>query len=400
MILTRYIRQPRYLYLAAIVAIAIIAGGAGSVARAETFASFLKGVEREALTRGITKATLNQAFRGLTPDPNMDRLTKRQPELVKPIGGYIERRANGGMLKTGRRKLKGVSRTMKAIERTYGVDPYVVVAIWGMETGYGGGIGTSDVFRSLATLGWKRYRGDFFIGELLDALTILQQEGITRKQMVGSWAGAMGQTQFIPSSFLKYAVDFDKDGKRNLWKSRADALASTANYLSQKGWQAGQPWGVPVTLPTGYKRNVETLGWKQWKVRGVKPADGSRFPTKGTATLFFPAGAEGPAFLITPNYEVIRDYNSSDAYSLSAGLLANRLRGRKRFVTKWPTDKTLNKAQRMKVQELLVRRGHSVPNRTGRILKGVRLAIRDFQHSKGLVADGYPDRELLRQLSR
>lgn len=369
-------------------------------ARAESFDRYLAAIKPDATQRGITDKTFAAATRGLKPDPQMDRLTRRQPELVKPIGGYIEQRANGGLLKAGRSKVKGLSRTLRAIERKYGVDPYVVAAIWGMETGYGRGIGKSDVFRSLATLGWKRYRDDFFRNEFLDALVILQQEKVSRKQMIGSWAGAMGQTQFIPSSFLKFAVDFNGDGRRDLWRTTSDALGSTANYLTQKGWKRGEPWGMPVYLPKKLKRHALTKSWKDWARLGVRAHDGKRFPKSGEATLFFPAGEEGPAFLITQNYEVIRDYNSSDAYSLSVGLLANRLRGGKRFKTKWPTAKTLNKAERMKVQSLLEQKGHPVPNRTGRILKGVRLAIRDFQLSQGLVADGYPDQRLLRQLSK
>ena len=371
-----------------------------NAAAAESFSAYVAAIKPDAVKRGITDRTFANAARGLKPDPQMDRLTRKQPELVKPIGGYIERRVNGGLLKTGRAKIKSINRTMKAIEKRYGVDPYVVAAIWGMETGYGRGIGSSDVFRSLATLGWKRYRGDFFRNEFLDALEIYQNEKIPRKQMIGSWAGAMGQTQFIPSSFLKFAVDFDGNGKRDLWRSTADALGSTANYLAKKGWKRGQPWGMPVVLPKSLPRHVITQSWRDWAASGVKAYDGRSFPKSGEATLFMPAGLEGPTFLITDNYEVIRDYNSSDAYSLSVGILSQRLRGRGRFKTKWPTAKTLNKAERMKVQELLTKKGYPVPNRTGRILKGVRLAIRDFQLQAGVVADGYPDKELLRLLQK
>ena len=369
-------------------------------ANAESFDAYIKALKPDALKRGISAKTFALATRGLTPDPKMDRLTRRQPELVKPIGGYIEQRTNGGLLKVGHGKIKGLKRTFRSIERGYGVDPYVVAAIWGMETGYGRGIGNSDVFRSLATLGWKRYRKDFFRDEFLDALTILQNEKVARKQMIGSWAGAMGQTQFIPSSFLKFAVDFNKDGKRDLWGSTSDALGSTANYLTKKGWKRGQPWGRPVVLPKSMPRHVITQSWKDWAASGVKSYDGKRFPKNGEATLFMPAGEEGPTFLITENYEVIRDYNSSDSYALSGALLADRLRGKTRFKTKWPTGKTLNKAERMKVQELLVKKGFPVPNRTGRIIKGVRLAIRDFQATIGVTADGYPDQQLLKQLKR
>ncbi|MDD9909666.1 MAG: lytic murein transglycosylase [Ahrensia sp.] len=366
--------------------------------RSETFSQFVNGLRAEALALGISARTFDSATKGLTVDPSIDRLTKRQPELVKPIGGYIGRRTSGSMLKTGRGRVKQVRRLLTRIEQRTGVDPYVIAAIWGMETGYGGNIGKSDVFRSLATLAFKRYRDDFFRREFFDALLIFQKEGVARSRMVGSWAGAIGQTQFIPSTFRRYAVDFDGDGKRDLWGSRADALGSAANYLADLGWIKGQPWGRPVRLPNGFPRDAVTLDWADWRSFGVTSANGLAFPRTGSATLFFPAGAEGPAFLITANYDIIREYNSSDSYSLSVALLADRLRGGPAVALNWPTDETLNKAQRMEVQRRLAQKGYEVPNRTGRIIKGVRKAIRDFQASIGVVPDGYPDVELLRQL--
>ncbi len=369
-----------------------------SIVFAEPFKQFVANTKSDALARGVTERTFAKATAGLKPDRSIDKLTRRQPELVKPIGGYITRRTTGALLKAGQRKVKSIQRSLKTISRRTGVDAYVVAAIWGLETNYGGNIGKSDVFRSLATLGWKRYRGDFFRNELLDAMLILQEEKLNRKRMIGSWAGAMGQTQFIPSTFRKYAVDFDGDGKRDLWRSKADALGSAANYLASLGWVAGQPWGRPVRLPESLPRDAVTKSWREWKALGVKPVNGRAFPKTGDATLFFPAGVEGPDFLITANYDIIREYNSSDAYSLSVALLSDRLRGGKAVKMRWPTAKTLNKAQRMKVQDLLAKKGYEVPNRTGRIIKGVRKAIRDFQASIGVTSDGYPDLELLRQL--
>jgi len=367
-------------------------------ASAETFKQFLANAKADAMARGVSERTFAKATAGLKPDRSIDKLTRKQPELVKPIGDYITRRTSGGLLKVGRGKAKGIRKTLTAIGKRTGVDPYVVAAIWGLETNYGGNIGKSDVFRSLATLGWKGYRGDFFRNELLDAMLIMQEEKLSRKRMIGSWAGAMGQTQFIPSTFRKYAGDFDGDGKRNLWTSKADALGSAANYLAKLGWIKGQPWGRPVRLAKSLPRDAVTKSWQEWKALGVKTLNGRAFPKAGEATLFFPAGVEGPVFLITANYDIIREYNSSDAYSLSVSLLADRLRGGKAVKLNWPKDKTLNKAQRVKVQELLAKKGFDVPNRTGRIIKGVRKAIRDFQASIGVTADGYPDRELLRQL--
>lgn len=371
-----------------------------TVAQADGFDAYVAGLKPEATARGISDATFQSAIRGLTADPSMERLTRRQPELVKPIGGYIERRTSGALLSSGRVKAKANARLLRDLGRRTGVDPYVVAAIWGMETGYGGNIGNSDVFRSLATLGWMQYRGDFFRKEFLHALTILQNENISRARMIGSWAGAMGQTQFIPSSFLQYAVDFDGDGTRDLWRSIGDALASTANYLKSKGWVAGQPWGVPVVLPESVVRSAATQGWSAWARLGVKAHDGIDFPTTGEATLFFPAGHEGPAFLITDNYDVIRDYNSSDAYSLSAALLADRLRGGAALNAAWPTGDTLNKTQRLAVQAALRKRGHVLSNDTGRITKDVRLAVAVEQRRLGVTPDGYPDQQFLARISR
>ncbi len=369
-------------------------------AHAESFSKFIEAIKGDAIKHGVSASTFKEATKRLKIDPKIKKLTRKQPELVNPIGGYIESRISGYLVKSGRGKIKGIRQTLAKIEKAYGVDPYVVSAIWGMETGYGRGIGNSNVFRSLATLAWHRYREDFFRKEFLHALVIMQEEKLAAKQMVASWAGAMGQTQFIPSSFRKFAVDFNRDGKRDLWGTRADALASTANYLKQKGWVRGQPWGVLVRLPKNMQRNAISYSWSKWAKAGVKARSGKRFPKTGSATLFFPAGQEGPAFLISPNYEVIRDYNSSDAYSLSVGMVADRLRGGRLLKSGWPTIKTLNKTQRKKVQRLLAKNGYQVPNRTGRIIKGVRTAIRDFQLTIGVTADGYPDEELLKQLAR
>lgn len=367
-------------------------------ATAADMRAFLQSVRAEAASLGISSATFDLATRGLTIDPSIAKLTKRQPELVKPIGAYIERRV-GNLAKSGAGKMRAQSSTFSRIEREFGVDPYVVAAIWGMETGFGGNIGKSDVFRSLATLAAQKYRGDFFRGQFLDALLILETEGLPRSRFVGSWAGAMGQTQFIPSSYISFAVDFDGDKKRDVWRSVPDALASTANYLRQKGWVAGQPWGVAVQWPKSLQREAVTRSWAQWRQAGVKPLNG-RFPRNGEATSFFPAGAEGPAFIITTNYDVIRDYNSSDSYSLSVALTADRLRGGKGVDLRWPTAKTVNRSQRLAIQAALRARGHQLSNDTGRITRDVRAAIAIEQRRLGVLADGYPDVELLQQLTR
>ena len=391
-------RQPSVLAL--FTAVLAAAGPCGGPALAESFDAHLQAVARDARQRGLPQTAIQSALSGLRPDPSIAKLTRRQPEIVKPIGGYIERRANGALFKTGQRAIAKRKRLLADLERRTGVDAHVVAAIWGLETGFGANIGSSDVFRSLATLSHMKYRGTFFRDELIDAIDVMHRERVPRRRMIGSWAGAMGQTQFIPSSFLEFAVDGDGDGRRDPWRSVSDALGSTANYLKAKGWTSGQPWGMAVTLPKGLDRAADTMPWWTWAQFGVRSTHARPFPRSGSATLFFPAGEEGPAFLITQNYEVIRDYNSSDAYALSAALLAERLRGGRRLKLAWPTDRTLNKAERVEVQRRLAARGFKVPNRTGRILRDVRFAIRDFQRSIGVMPDGYPDLTLLRQLRK
>ncbi|MEN0040566.1 MAG: lytic murein transglycosylase [Pseudomonadota bacterium] len=384
--------------IAIAIAVSFVAGM--SAASAESFDAHVKELRARAAKAGISKSVIAKATRGLTADPSIDRLTKRQPELVKPIGDYISRRVNGPLVKTGRAKAKANRRLARDLRSTFGIDPNIVFAIWGMETGFGGNIGKSNVPRVLATLSWKQYRGDFFTKEFVDALRIAEQEKLDPSRMVGSWAGAMGHTQFIPSSFRKFAVDMNGNGKRDLWREPGDALASTANFLASYGWVPSQPWGMPVSLPQSLPRDAATRNWSDWAKRGVKPVGKRRFPKTGSATLFFPAGEEGPAFLITSNYEIIREYNSSDSYSLSVALIGDRIGGAGAFQPNWPTGATLNKAQRMQVQARLAARGFEVPNLTGRIIKGVRTAIRDFQRSISVTSDGYPDQELLRQLNR
>ena len=371
-----------------------------TIAHSQSFEAHISSLKALAQEAGIKESTFRKATQGLRPDTSIYKIIRTQPEQVNPIGSYIENRVRGQILKSGRRKIRQIPNTVRAISKTYGVDPNVVVAIWGLESGYGRDIGNKNVFRSTATLGWKKYRGNFFNGQFISALMLMQEEDLVASKMVGSWAGAMGQTQFIASTYMSDAVDFNKDGKRDLWKHIGDALASTANFLAKRGWIRGQPWGMPVLLPDGFSRNVTTKSWSDWAALGVKSYDNKRFPSEGEATLFMPTGMEGPTFLITPNYEIIREYNSSDSYSLSVGLLAQRLANRPAFKTNWPKKPTLKNNQRVEIQNYLKKLGYEVPNLSGRIIKGVRLAIRDYQLQKGLVADGYPDQELLRYMRR
>ncbi|HYF52930.1 MAG TPA: lytic murein transglycosylase, partial [Salinarimonas sp.] len=251
------------------------------------------------------------------------------------------------------------------------------------------------------TLAFVRYRGDFFRDELLNALQILQQDHIDRDKLLGSWAGAMGQTQFMPSSFLRFAVDGDGDGTRDIWSSMPDAIASTANYLKEHGWTPGLPWGFEVALPDGFDfRNLrQTFGG--WAGLGVARVDGGALPASGEATLYLPAGASGPAFLVTANYDVIKAYNASDAYALGVGHLGDRVMGGRAIQGEWPTgERMLGKEERVEVQKRLAALGFYQGETDGKHGSRTRSAVREFQLKRGLVPDGYANVALLEQLRR
>jgi len=268
-----------------------------------------------------------------------------------------------------------------------------------METNFGGFTGGKDIIRSLATLASVGYRGTYFRDELISALLILQQHHVVRADFKGSWAGAMGQTQFMPSSFQKFAVDFDGDGKKDIWTNVPDALASTANYLKQNGWQAGLPWGFEVTMPRGFDYHMHHASFDDWSRQGVRAADGHAMPRSGEANLFFPAGADGPAFLVTNNYDVIKRYNNSDAYALGVAMLGDRIYGASQLYGTWPVeDPILGLQQRIELQQALTSLGYDVGEPNGRIGSRTRDAIRDFQDKRGLRPDGYAGRRVLEAL--
>lgn len=253
-----------------------------------------------AQARGVSRQTFEAAFAGVTPNPALLKNTKKQAEFVKPIWDYLAGAASGQRIQRGRQMASQYSDVLQQIESRYGVDPYVVLAVWGMETSYGSFTGGQNVIRALATLAFARYRGDFFRDELLTALEILQQGHVSPKAMTGSWAGAMGQTQFMPSSFFKYAVDYDGDGHKDIWTDVPDALASTGNYLAQFGWRRGETWGYEVILPAGYDVSphdpLTMRSFSRWRADGLTRADGEAMPTGGEAALFLPTGLKGPAF--------------------------------------------------------------------------------------------------------
>jgi membrane-bound lytic murein transglycosylase B len=300
---------------------------------------------------------------------------------------------------TGRSKAAEHAGTLAAVDKTYEVDPSVIVAIWGVESSYGAGKDKWDVIRSLATLAHARWRHPYFRNELIAALTILQGGHIARDRMAGSWAGAMGQTQFMPSNFMDLAVDFSGDGKRDIWSNVPDVLGSTANYFKTHGWKPGLPWGFEVIVPRDFDYRKSRAAFADWPGLGLKRADGGAWPAAGEAILFFPAGAGGPAFLITDNFTVIKRYNNSDVYALAVGHLADRIRGAGPIRGAWPADdRQLTREQRIAVQKKLVERGYKVRNVTGHFDFNLRDQIREVQAQFGMVADGHPSASFLERL--
>ena len=317
-------------------ALILLAGAAGASA---DFGRFVHSLWPQAQARGVSRATFDTAFRGVSPDADVIERTRKQAEFVKPVGDYLETAVSAKRIEKGRAKAREWKETLEKVERAYGVDSYIVLGVWGMETNFGGYVGDKYVIRALATLAYARYRGDYFKKELLSALQILEAGHVQARDMQGSWAGAMGQTQFMPTSFNQYAVDFDGDGHKDIWTNVPDALASTANYLKKHGWIADETWGYEVVLPAGLRGGAANRyrPFAQWAADGLARADGEAMPRQGDAALIMPAGGEGPAFLVTRNFRVIKTYNNSTAYALGVSLLGDRIAGWPPLKGSWPS---------------------------------------------------------------
>jgi membrane-bound lytic murein transglycosylase B len=366
---------------------------------ADAFHTFLSGLWTEAAAKGVTRATFDTALAGVTPDMRVLMTMQRAPEYGQPFGVYVNAMASSSRLGGALQKAAQWGPTLRAVEKQFGVPGPILVSIWGIESSFGGASDHWDVFRSLATLAQAHVQHPFFHDELLSALEILQTRHIPRQQFLGSFAGAMGQTQFVPSSYLKYAVDFDGDGKADIWTSVPDVLGSIANYLQKFGWQPGVPWGFEVVVPHGFDYRQSRGTYAEWAKRGVSRADGTRLPETGDAILFFPSGAGGPAFLVTPNFVVLKSYNNSDAYALSVAHLADRMRGQPPFRSAWPNnDFQPSRAERVALQYKLADLGYKVGDFAGHLDFDLRDVIRTVQQGYGMVPDGYPSRALLDRL--
>lgn len=383
-------------------------GNSPAYAASPAFERWVKGVWPEARKRGVSRKMFMRAFKGVTPDPDVLKRAERQPEFVKPIWKYLETAVSEKRIANGREMARRHRRLLRKIEARYGVDRHIVLAIWGMETSYGSFRGDKNVIRSLATLGFQGTRRKFGRSQLLAALKILQRGDITPKKMTGSWAGAMGHTQFIPTTYAAHAVDFTGDGRRDIWGSVADALASTANYLKVSKWRPGETWGYEVELPKGFnyalsgRKRVKTL--EQWQALGVRRAKGKGFPRPDDrASIILPAGAKGPAFAIINNFRSILRYNNATSYALAVGHLADRIRDPRAsgFAKAWPVEYLpLARSQRFELQRLLVARGLLRGEVDGVLGSGTRAAVRAFQKASGMAVDGYPSTVVLKRLQR
>ena len=360
---------------------------------------FLQALWPDAEAGGITRKTFDAAFWRLTPDPRVAAATLRQPEYGRPVGTYVNGIASAERIAIASAKATQWKHTLDAIEQQYGVERWIIVAIWGIETSFGTNSGGFDVIRSLTTLALSNYRPDYFRDELLAALKILQDGHIARDKMIGSWAGAMGQPQFMPTNFLELAVDFDRDGKKDIWSSTPDVLASIANFLQHWGWKRGAAWGFEVIVPNGFDYRRSRATYPEWAALGLKRMDGSPLPSDGNAILFFPSGAAGPAFLVGENFEVIMRYNTSDVFALAVSHLADRAHGGTPFRGRWPTvDRQLSRGERIALQQRMKELGHKVNDFEGRIDFDLRDEIRLEQAKHGIVPDGHPTAELLQKI--
>ncbi|SDG37702.1 lytic murein transglycosylase [Pelagibacterium luteolum] len=366
--------------------------------------NFVASLWPEAQARGVSRAIFDAAMAGFSPSSRIMELTRTQPEVVNTTGQYIGNAVSSARITTGRNMRAEWAQTLGAVQQRWGVQPEIVLAIWGMETNYGSYMGGNNVIHALATLTHGQYRYDFFKRELLTAMQILQAGHVAPAQMVGSWAGAMGHTQFMPTSFMSYAVDYNGNGRRDIWNSIPDALASAANYLKEHGWRPGETWGYEVDLPSNFDYGRAWDTGKQsignWAAMGVRRTGGRQFPrADDSASLFMPAGGGGPSFLMLRNFDVIKRYNNSNNYALGVGHLADRILGTGGFVRPFPANETgLNRNDRMEIQRLLNAKGFNVGTPDGVVGPNTRRGIIAYQRAAGLLPDGYPSSGLLAHL--
>lgn len=381
-------------------------GSPAALADDTEFAGWLTGFREAALKAGVAPQTFDRSMRGVRPDPRVVEANESQPEFTRPVWEYLEGALSDTRVARGKALLAENKALLDRIEEAYGVDRHVLVAIWGLESNYGSFQGTMSVVRSLATLGYKGRRQDYGRTQLIAALQIVQRGDIEPERMLGSWAGAMGQTQFIPTTYNAHAVDFDGNGKRDIWNSHADALASAGHYLQNSGWRRGGVWGYEVKLPQGFEFAEADMSVSkpqaEWVKAGIARIDGRPFPggeADENSSIFLPSGHRGPAFLVMHNFRTVLAYNASTSYALAVHLLADRYKGRGEIAASWPRgDRPLGRSERHDLQRLLTERGYDTGGVDGIIGFNTRKAIRAYQVTVGMPADGYPTPELLGKL--
>jgi membrane-bound lytic murein transglycosylase B len=372
------------------------------------FERWIAAFRSTATQNGISGETFDRAFAGVTdPDPEVIEKARKQAEFTAPAWDYFDNRVQEQSVATGREMARKYKSWLDRIETRFGVDRYVLLAIWSMESNYGDILqdkkAMRNVVRSLATLAYAdKKRAKYARTQLVAALKILQRGDIDVRHLTGSWAGAMGHTQFIPTSYQIYAVDMDGDGRRDIWDSVPDALATAANLLHRNGWQNGRTWGYEVSLPDGRKFPGGSMSLSKWQAIGVTRANGKPFRNGGdSAELKVPDGRNGPVFLVLKNFRVIKAYNAADKYALAVGLLADQIAGYGGLVADWNRPFTkLTFEQKQELQERLLTLGYYDGKIDGRIGEGSKAAIRAFQAQAGLTQDGHPSMEVLSSLRK
>jgi lytic murein transglycosylase len=367
------------------------------------FRSCLAGLREQAAAQGISPATFDRAFAGVQPDPTVLELMDNQPEFKTPIWDYMAALVDDERVADGRAAMRQHAQALAAAEARYGVDRHVIAGVWGVESNFGKDIGGRPLVQSLATIAcYGSRRRDYFRGELFATLKIIDKGDIDPRRLNGSWAGAFGHTQFMPSTFQRLAVDLDGDGRRDVVDSVPDAVGSTANFLRKAGWNASLPWGFEVRLPAGYggpsgrkaKRPLSS-----WAAAGITRIDGRPLSGDYPAGLLLPAGPNGPAFLVTKNFDALYSYNAAESYGLAIAVLSDRLRGAPGIRTAWPTDDPpLSRAERRELQRLLASRGYDVGEPDGRVGQKTRDAIKDVERRLGMAPTGRPGGKVLQAL--
>ena len=374
------------------VPVALVLLTTANPARAD-FAGCIAGLKSSFAGQGISAAVFDRTMAGVTPDPKVLEALNSQPEFKTPIWEYLGFAVDDQKVADGRAMMSRHAAALASAEQRYGVDKHTIAAVWGVESDFGRTLGKWQLPQALGTLSCVANRRQaYFRGELLSTLKIVQRGDLSPEKLKGSWAGAFGQTQFMPSTYLRLAVDGDGDGRRDLVDSAADALHSTANFLAKAGWQSGASWGYEVRVPASYA-GATGRGPKQpvssWAAKGITRFDGSPLTGAGNAGLLMPAGRNGPGFLVFKNYDAAYSYNGADSYALAISLLSDRLRGRPGVQGKWPTDdRGISRIERKEIQEHLIRRGYQIGEADGAIGQLTRQAIADYQRKQGLAPDG------------